>query len=284
MKISNKLVAVASCAALAFTMFGVVGCSSNEEPVNREITTADINAQDIEVTSVGYTVLDEQSISYAFTVNNPNAGYIADGVTFTVEAYDADDQMIVGTGDTIHEVYPNIETASASVAYISGDADSIDRFEVKPLMEHVRWTKTDLTSENLSEMFQVSNVNIESTDGQLQITGTVSCDLGSDDTESGNTTLAIDTRQNAQVTVLLLNGAGDIICGGESNPIMLDASMVGEYGAPAAVDEEGNIIEDTGDEPVMAAGSENLASTSFLVTIPGIVNYDSYKVVVTPGM
>ncbi len=149
MKFTNKIAATIAAGVLAFGMLGVVGCSSQEETPT-ELTTASINAQDIEVTGVGFTVLDDGTVNYAFTVNNPNEGYIAEGVTFTIEGYDADGSMLVGGGETIQTIYPGVQTAAAGTAYIPNGGNALATFEVSPLMEHVNWTDRKSTRLNSS--------------------------------------------------------------------------------------------------------------------------------------
>lgn len=287
MRITKKIIAAAASAALACSMFGLVGCAGDDSASNtqQEITTADINAQDIEVTNVGYTVLGDGTLSYAFTVNNPNEGYIADGVTFTIEAYDADDMMVVGGGETIHQIYPNFETAAAGTSYLV-EGTEIARFEVQPLMEHVRWTKTSEDASALAAKFNVSDIEITNPDGQTDVAGTISCDLGSSENSGDGGTSMIDARESAQITILFLDADGNIICGGESSSIMLDPSMTLTNVAPTGVDEDGNPVYDeaaatpaTSDE-----NAGNVVSTSFNINIPGTFGYDSYKILVAPSI
>lgn len=302
MKITGKIASSIAACALAFGMLGAVGCSSEEasDAGTTDITTAEINAQDIEVTNVGFTVVENQTVNYAFTVNNPNDGYIADGVTFTIEGYNADGVMLVGGGETIQEIYPGVETAAAGTAFLSDPESELVTFEIKPLMEHVIWTKTDVTSQEVADMFQVSGVSISDVEGGQEVTGKLSADLGEEDSSDAASSM-ISKRMNARLVVLLKDSAGNIVGGGSTPSIMLDASMIaiGGVGTSSGVqlDEDGNAIESEegaeGEESneqteaaaeAEATGSGNIAITDFVITIPGNIDYSSYDIVVTPGI
>lgn len=297
MKFTNKIAATIAAGVLAFGMLGVVGCSSQEETPT-ELTTASINAQDIEVTGVGFTVLDDGTVNYAFTVNNPNEGYIAEGVTFTIEGYDADGSMLVGGGETIQTIYPGVQTAAAGTAYIPNGGNALATFEVSPLMEHVNWTKTTETPEEVESQFTTSDVQVENIDGTEQITGKISIDFGNDSSSSDSAASMLDMRATARVVVLFKNEAGEIIGGGSSNSIMLDASMIAMSGAATPqLDEEGNPIEPSEDQEVSAedaaaadaaaaeaaAQASNVASSTWTIVVPGNMSFASYDVIVTPG-
>lgn len=297
MKFTNKIAATIAAGVLAFGMLGVVGCSSQEETPT-ELTTASINAQDIEVTGVGFTVLDDGTVNYAFTVNNPNEGYIAEGVTFTIEGYDADGSMLVGGGETIQTIYPGVQTAAAGTAYIPNGGNTLATFEVSPLMEHVNWTKTTETPEEVESQFTTSDVQVENIDGTEQITGKISIDFGNDSSSSDSAASMLDMRATARVVVLFKNEAGEIIGGGSSNSIMLDASMIAMSGAATPqLDEEGNPIEPSEDQEVSAedaaaadaaaaeaaAQASNVATSTWTIAVPGNMGFASYDVIVTPG-
>lgn len=307
MKLSKKLVAVLSAGVMAFALFGMAGCSSSESAANVEKTTEEINAQDLNVTGSGFTVLPDQTVSYAFTVENPNEGYVANSVTFTIEGYDANDVMLIGGGETIQEVYPGVTTAAAGTSYLSDASAEIVRFEIKPLMQNVLWTKTTDTPDQLNSMFQLSDTQVTENDGAMTITGTISADLG--DTE-GSAESSLDSRKDAHVVAILRDADGNILCGGTAMGIMLDPSMtpinttVPSSGVvPGTVDEEGNPVEPNDAELVSGEPTEeqaqdaaaqdtqlaeeqtsNVASTTFTITIPGIVDYATVDVYATPGI
>lgn len=302
MKFTSKIAATIAAGALAFGMLGVVGCSSEEEQTT-ELTTAQINAQDIEVTNVGFTALDDGTVNYAFVVNNPNEGYIAEGVTFTVEGYDADGVMVVGGGETIQTVYPGVQTAAAGTAFLPSGGSPLTTLEVKPLMEHINWTKTTKSSEEIQNQFSTSDVTVQDVDGISQVSGKVSIDFGSDSSSSSSSDSAasmLDMRSTARVVVVFKNEAGEIIGGASSNSIMLDASMIPMYNAATPeLDENGNPIEPeegaegaegTTEAPAENAEGEapaeensNVATTTWTVNVPGNMTFASYDVIVTPS-
>lgn len=307
MKLSKKLVATLSAGVMAFTLFGMAGCSSSEDTSSTvESTTEEINAQDIEVTGSGFSVLPDNTISYAFTVENPNEGYVANSVTFTIEGYDADGVMLVGGGETIQEVYPGITTAAAGTSYLSDTSATIERFEIKPLMDNILWTKTTETPDELNSQFQLSDTQVTETDGAMTITGTISTEIEESD-ES-----ALANRTDAHVVAILRDADGNIICGGSAMGIMLDPSMVpvstayeGEGIVPGTVDENGNPVEAELDEngnPIQPNDAElvsgepteeqlegegegnTTATTTYTITIPGVVSYATIDVYATPGI
>lgn len=288
MKFTSKIAATVAAGALAFGMLGVVGCSSQDETPT-ELTTASINAQDIEVTGVGFTVLDDSTVNYAFTVNNPNEGYIAEGVTFTIEGYDADGTMLVGGGETIQTIYPGVQTAAAGTAFLPSAGSPLTTLEISPLMEHVNWTKTTETPEEVQGEFTTSDVTVGDVDGVQQVSGKISVDFGNDSSAAESAASMLDMRTTARIVVLFKNEAGEIIGGGSSNSIMLDASMTTMYGAATPeLDEAGNPIEpeegaEGADAAAAAPEATNIASTTWTITIPGNLPYASYDVIVTPG-
>ncbi len=305
MKLSKKLVATLTAGVMAFALFGLAGCAgSDQADATKESTTEEINAQDIEVTASGYTVLPDQTVSYAFTVENPNEGYVANSVTFTIEGYDENDVMLIGGGETIQEVYPGVTTAAAGTSYLSDPSATIARFEIKPLMQNVLWTKTTETPEQLNSMFQLSDTQVTEGDGSMTITGSISADMPSNDEEGGS---ALDNRMDAHVVAILRDADGNIICGGSAMGIMLDPSMTpvntsGSGVVPGTVDENGNLVDEEGnpiepndaevisgeptEEELQAEGEEGTskATTTYTITIPGVVSYATVDVYATPGI
>lgn len=307
MKLSKKLVAALSAGVMAFALFGMAGCSSEAEDTTTESTTEEINAQDIEVTASGYSVLPDQTVSYAFTVENPNEGYVANSVTFTIEGYDENDVMLIGGGETIQEVYPGVTTAAAGTSYLSDPSAKIARFEVKPLMQNVLWTKTTETPEELNSTFQLSDMQVKEADGSMTITGNISTEMPSAEDTAAS---ALESRKDAHVVAILRDADGNIICGGTAMGIMLDPSMTpittsSSSGGvvPGTVDEDGNLVDEEGNpvepndaelisgEPTEAElqaegeeGGNSVATTTYTITIPGVVDYATVDVYATPGI
>lgn len=307
MKISKKLTCALTAGVMAFALFGMAGCASESgNTAPKEMTTEEINAQDIQVTESGFTVLPDQTVSYAFTIENPNEEYVANSVTFTIEGYDANDVMLIGGGETIQEVYPGITTAAAGTAYLSQPDATIARFEVKPLMQNVIWTKSTESTEELQGMFQLTDDKVTETNGTMSITGTISTDLP-EESSSSDATSALDNRRDAHVVAILRDANGKILCGGTAMGVMLDPSMTpiitsssSTGTVPGTVDENGNPLDENGnpvepdngeaisEEPMPEEGGgddgANVATTTYTITIPGIVNYATVSVYATPGI
>ncbi len=310
MKMSKKLISVLSAGVMAFALFGMAGCSSEGDSATpKEMTTEEINAQDIQVTESGFTVLPDQTVSYAFTVENPNTEYVGNSVTFTIEGYDENDVMLIGGGETIQEVYPGITTAAAGTAYLSDTGATIARFEVKPLMQNVVWTKCQQSTEELQGMFQLSDDKVTEADGTMAVTGKISSELP--ESTSSAEASALDNRRDAHVVAILRDADGKILCGGTAMGVMLDPSMTpiitsssSTGTVPGTVDENGNPVDENGNpiepndaelisgEPTEEQMTEegtgeeepSVATTTYTITIPGIVQYATVSIYATPGI
>ena len=298
MKLTGKVAATIAAGALAFSMLGVAGCGpKEEEQAQKEFTTEEIDAQDIEVTDVGFHVFNGDTVSYAFTVNNPNEGYVAKNVTFQIEGYDADGMMVVGGGETIQDVYAGVETGAAGTSFLPEGSAEIDRFEVTPLMEHVNWEKTDLTSDEIANMFTLSNTDVEAFDTSMTVTGDISVDLSTlSDEEDGtaddpNAAPPADARVEAHVVAILKDSDGNIICGASSQGIMLDPSMVniggvgpGENASSAEGDTEEPAEGEEGEGEGEEITNSKIARTTFVIDIPGVIDYATCSILATPGL
>ncbi len=98
------------------------------------------------------------------------------------------------------------------------------------------------------------------------------------------------------MVAILRDADGNILCGGTAMSVMLDPSMTPiitgatEGAVPGTLDEEGNPVEspDAGNtEPPAEEESQeenNVASTTYTITIPGIVPYASVSIYATPGI
>lgn len=284
MKIVSKLIASAAVCVLAFSLVGCAGDSTPQE--EKEYTTQEISAQDVEVTGQGYSVASDGTVNYAFMINNPNEGYVAQNLTFTIEGYSADDMMLIGGGETVAEVYPGVETAVAGISYISDPDTEIARFEITPLMETVTWEKTDMTADEVKDMFSVGGIETtRQDDGTLVVSATVSTDLGKDKEENANEPAAPTDLIEAHAVCILRDDSGNILCGGYTNGFMMDQSMVDPTGAtnPDAEGEPGDGQEAAPPSTGETTGSQ-MASTTVSMTITGAPNFASCDVYVFPGM
>ena len=103
------------------------------------------------------------------------------------------------------------------------------------------------------------------------------------------------------MVAILRDADGNILCGGTAMSIMLDPSMTPiitgatEGAVPGTLDEDGNPVESENAEPsedeeAPAEGEEqaeeenNVATTTYTITIPGIVQYATISVYATPGI
>lgn len=288
MKIASKLVAGVAACALAF---GLVGCGGNDGATEeeKEYTSQEISAQDVEITEQGYSMAADGTVNYAFMINNPNDGYVAQNLTFTIEGYSEDDMMLVGGGETVAEVYPGVATAVAGISYASNPDSSIARFEITPLMETVTWEKTDLTAEEIEDMFSVGSTTEErASDDSLVVSASVTTDLNRDGEEASSSAAAASPTDliEAHAVCILRDASGNIVGGGYSSGFLMDQSMVPNAAPIAEADGETASTEgetSTTTEPgTDTAGS--LATTTVTITIAAAPSYATCEMYVFPGM
>lgn len=206
MKILAKVSAVIISAAMALTAFG---CGSSDSAT--QTTEPGFEPQDIEINDPGYSISDDGKLRYAFVAVNPNDGYIAEDVIFTIEAYDANGSMIAGGGETISALYPGTETASAGEADMysqTSDTPEVASLSIVAMMDSVTWTKTTLAGGDVENSMDIVSPRMSNEDnGDLEIKATLGFVDGDD--------MKLDASKpiELRVVALLFDESGQAICG-----------------------------------------------------------------------
>lgn len=285
MKITAKIAACACACAMAFGLFGCGGSDQNAQEV-KEYTTDEITAQEVEVLSSGYSISDDGTVNFAFFANNPNEGYVARNLTFTIEGYDDEDVMLIGGGQTVTELYPNVETAVAGTTYLANSDKSIARFEIIPMMDTVLWEKTTGTAEDYENKFTI-DVDTQSRNdlGELVIDATVTGQVGPLAPENPSNNGTVAGFEEGHAVCVLYDASGKIVGGGFSGGFILDNSSVITAEAPDAnaVSEEGEEGEST-DSGEPDTNSEHTAATTVSIIISNPPAFDKIEVFAYPGM
>lgn len=216
MKIISKIAAIAISAAMAACAFG---CGSSD--TSAQSSNPGFEPQDIEINDPGYSITDEGKLRYAFVAVNPNDGYVAENVIFTVEAYDASGSMIAGGGETIPVLYPGVQTAGAGEADLfSQDTSSpkVASLSVVAMMGSITWTATTITNEDIEDSIDIVDPRMSGTDGEdADITASIRLSQGDE--------LKIDASKpiDLRVVALLFDEEGNAICGTAPVAVTLDS-------------------------------------------------------------
>lgn len=242
MKAISKVVAAVAVSALAFGMFG---CSSNDAATTTNAaeavthTSEEINAQDIAVQKSGYSwtttqsvdadgnTVDTPSIDFAFTVRNPNAGYVAQNVPFNVNGYNAAGEIVFSGGATCMYIYPGIETAvsgTTSVSQQEGMDTTVTQFTVEPLLSTVEWLDTKLTDQQIADMFTVDNATAERTDNVLNVTASVTGDPA--DGDKIYKVADLEGTLEGHCIAIFYDADGNILFGSDSTNVLIDQTTV----------------------------------------------------------
>lgn len=194
------------------------GCGSSDEPTK----TSDLGfePQDIEILNPGY-VAEEGTLRYGFVAVNPNEGQIAQDVSFTVEAYDANGSMIAGDSITISALYPGSETAGAGETELFSRTEENPRivnFSIVALMDSATWSATSLTDSDLEDSVDIVKPRMSSNDaGAASIKASIQLSEGDD--------LKLDASKPIEfrAVALLFDESGSAICGTAPVTFSLDA-------------------------------------------------------------
>lgn len=236
MKIFSKIVAIAVSAAMAACAFG---CGSSD--TGAQSSNPGFEPQDIEINDPGYSITDEGKLRYAFVAVNPNEGYIAEDVVFTVEAYDSNGSMIAGGGDTISALYPGTETAGAGEAELfSRDTETpkVASLSIVAMMDSVTWTETTITASDIEKSINIVKPRMgEDDNGDLVVWATIELDQEED--------VRLDTTQPVELraVALLFNDEGSAICGTDAVTFSLEPE--GPYDFTASVPNPPSYAEST---------------------------------------
>ncbi len=275
MKAISKVVAVLAVGALALGMFGCSSGSNASADSETTYTSEDINAQEITINKSGYSVVPSTTIdaegnqvpiseiNFAFTVNNPNTGYVAQNIPFNVNGYNTNGEVVFSGGATCMYLYPGIETAisgTTSLSAVEGMDQNVTEFTVEPLTSNIEWLKTGLSDADIQNMFTVENETLENADGGLSLSATVTGDLA--DQNKIFKVADLEDTLEAHAIVILYDANGNIVYGSESTNILIDQTTLDN-----AKDENGN--------PLIS----NLS-----ISMPNAPEYSDYQLFVMPSL
>lgn len=217
MKILAKVSAVLISAVMAAAAFG---CGSSD--ATSQSANSGFEPQAIEVNDPGFAITDEGKLRYAFVAVNPNDGYIAENVVFTIEAYDASGSMIAGSGESIPALYPGAETPGAGEADLfsrTTDNPQVASLSIVPMMDTATWTKTDVNNEAIESSVKIVSPNKSTaTSGELNIKATIQFAEGDD--------LKLDASKpmDFRAVAVLFDDAGNALCGTDPVTFTLESA------------------------------------------------------------
>lgn len=217
MKILAKISAVLISAVMAVSAFG---CGSSD--ATSQATESGSDHQDIEVNDPGFTITDEGKLRYAFIAVNPNDGFIAENAVFTIEAYDSNGSMIVGSGETIADLYPGVETPGSGEADLfsrTSETPEVASLSIIPMMDTVTWTETDITNDAIESSVKIISPRMGVAENdELSIKASIRFAEGDD--------LKLDTSKlaNFRAVAVLFDDSGRAICGTDPVTLTLDSA------------------------------------------------------------
>lgn len=226
MKILSKIAAIAISAAMAACAFG---CGSSG--TSAQSSDPGFEPQAIEINDPGFAITEKGKLHYAFVAVNPNDGYVAENVIFTVEAYDANGSMIAGGGETISALYPGAETPGAGETDLfsqTTDNPEVASLSIVAMMDSISWTATTVTNEDIEDSIDIVSPRMATTDnGDLAIKATIQ--LAEGDAMKLDVSQPIELRAEA----ILFDESGQALCGTE--PVIFTLEPDGEAYSFAAV-------------------------------------------------
>lgn len=287
MKKAGKVLAAFTAAALAFGVVGMAGCSSSDTKADDStVYEADsINAQDITVTNSGYSVHDVEGLdadgnsvmnveaNYAFLVENPNTGYVAQNVPFSINAYNAAGETVFSAGNSVMYLYPGITTAVSGTTTFQ-PTDEIDQtvttFEVVPVLTGIEYLKTGLSNGEIADMFKVNNPEVtENPEGDAvgsdQVSYTVSASI-SGDLADGTKIFKVADLENTlegHAVAVFTDAEGNIVYGTDPSNILIDETTA-------------DMLKQTTED-----GSP---MSNFSVSLSWLPEYQNFQIYVMPGL
>lgn len=217
MKILAKISAVLISATMAVSAFG---CGSSDA-ASQNAADSGFEPEAIEVNDPGFAITDAGKLRYAFIAVNPNDGYLAEGVVFTIEAYDASGSMIAGSGETISALYPGAETPGSGEADLfsrTTDTPEVASLSIVPMMDTATWTKTDIDNDAIEASMDIANARMSTGDDGLDIKATIQYAEGDD--------LKLDASKvtDFRAVAVLFDDAGNALCGTDPITLTLDSA------------------------------------------------------------
>ncbi len=264
--------------ALCTGMLGMVGCASQSQDQNdtTQANTVSIEAVPIQINQSGFSATDEGEVNYVFTMSNPNDGYMADRITFSITGYDAEGNMVLGAAESVERIVPGLEYAIAGSAFKAGNG-AVERIEITPSMDQVSWIPTDLGTDEAAGMFSV----VDSRSGRLaDETVSISGRVVADNESAIASTEGVDAGNiSARVCAVLVDTSGNFVAGGMADGLVFDEREVpipeGESSSASA----------SGDDQVQeqSGADDALRAAQFSITIPSTPGFKECRYFVMPS-
>lgn len=275
MRFSKPLSAVFA-GMLAFALSGCAGQTTEVQDEEVLDTVENTNAQEITITESGFNVGNDGNVTYAFIANSPNDGFIANSVVFSIEGYDDQGNRVLGSAESIDRMYPGVDTAFAGSAYMV-ESSNLVRLDVVASMDNVVWTQTDLTADQVDDMFSLVNTrNIRDVDGSAVVSGRV---VANDLSLIAQCEGVSEDQISATLTVLLVNTQGELVAGTSVS----DLDFSGEEGVVHETEDMGTTARSNEEAAEESAEGDMLRSASFSASIPDAPGYKECRFFVQPS-
>lgn len=306
MKITKKALAAIMAATMAASAASLTGCScSAEREVNLNPSEAqryeldEIDGEQIRVINSGYTLTTDAStdaegaeqvlatVDYAFIVENPNSGFVAQNVPFVITGYGEDGSVLFTGGANCQYIYPGIQTAVSGTTSVilsgealeavvnrpdathtsgnaaagnvasSTNAINIGEVVIEPSAEVIDWMAIGMTDDEVGSLFQVSNESAVPGDDGVTVKASITGNIHDGD-KIFSTTILQDTLEGHAITIFY-DAQGNIVYGSGATNIILD--------------EASEIMAE------LEGSNEN-----YDVTLANVPEYSSFEIFVMPGL
>lgn len=151
----GKMKAVATAFAVIAMTVCLVGCGGGNAQQGQQAPKEDSPAN-LEVVDVGFTVLDNDEVSYGAIIKNPNKTWAAERIELTVAARGKDGNILYTMPDYLTLMFADGETAIGGSIYVTGDVASI---EITPSVSRNNWSQQDITESQYLGEFPISGAN-----------------------------------------------------------------------------------------------------------------------------
>lgn len=273
----RSIVGIFAAAALCCSMVGVAGCASDAQTQSdaQEVETVTIDAMPIQIDEVGFSIGADDAVNYAFTMTNPNDGYIADRITLSISGYDADGTMVLGAAESVERMFPGIEYAMAGTTFLAGTTD-IERLEVTPSMDQVGWIETEVSSNTIESLFSV----VDPRSGRLSDDTVVAS--GRVVANNADTLAALEGVSSdaisAKVCAILVDTNGNIIAGGTADGL----EFTEEEGIVHGAESMGSDAETAERAEQESSDGEVLRAATFSISMEGAPGFKECRYFVMP--
>lgn len=272
-----KLKSIACLLASVALCVSLVGCGgqSQDQTGSQQVETVSIDATPIQVERSGFSVSNDGEVNYVFTMNNPNDGYIADRVTFSISGYDEDGNMVLGAAESVERMFPGIQYAVAGTSFMAGSG-TLSRIEITPSMDGIGWIETDIDPDSVSGLFSIVNPRTARlADDSASISGRVVAD--EEETIANIEGVSADAI-SAKICAVLLDSEGNLVGGAMADGLVFDQEegVVHETEGTSGNGEAEEQAEDASSE------GEVLKAAQFSITIQGAPGFKECRYFVMP--